>query len=183
MATLGKVANRYAKALFDELQGQKTASKTLAELSRFASVIKEHKELSMLIQSPGFSEGEKTGVIEDLVAKLKLSTQASQILISLARMGRIDQLPGIVTRLRVKLLTSEGIQPIHVVTADTLSAEDKKAIEEKFSKVLGGKVEASYDANPTLVGGLKVMAGGRTYDGTIAGWLDEMQERLVEGDI
>ncbi len=182
MAMLGKIAGRYAKALFDELKGKSHGEKVVEELGKFAALTAEHKELSLLIGSPGFSEAQKTAVITDVAEKMRLSKESIQILKSISRMGRTPYLAGIVKRLRVKLLESEGIQPIHVWTADTVAADEKTHIEEKFAKLLGRKVEATYESNPQLVGGLRVVAGGRTYDGTVAGWLGELQERLVEGE-
>lgn len=182
MATPVKVASRYAKALFDDLKGKSHANSVLAELERFAKVVTEHKELRLLIASPGFSEAEKTAVVSDITAKMVLSKEAGQILRGLSHMRRLDQLAGILQRLRIKLLESGGVQPIQVSVATAFSEDDRKSIEAKFEKLLGKKVEATYEANSHLVGGLRVVAGGRTYDGSLAGWLDSLQESLVEGE-
>ncbi len=182
MATLGKVASRYAKALFDDLKGKKQADAVLAELERFAKIATEHQELRQLISSPGFSIDEKTGVVADIASKMEVSKEASQILRGLSHMGRLDQLTGILQRLRVRLLENEGVQPIQVSLAASVAEEDRKHIETKFEKLLGKKVEATYDTDTRLVGGLRVVAGGRTYDGSLAGWLDSLQESLVEGE-
>ena len=182
MATQGKVASRYAKALFDQLKGSKNADSILEELEKFASAALGHKELAMLIASPGFSEAQKTGVVQDVAAKLKLSPSAQQILTGISRMGRVGQLGPILNRLRILLRQSEGVQPIQVLTADAIGPDDKKHIGDKFEKILGKKVEATYETSSSLVGGLKVVAGGRTYDGTLSGWLDSLKDRLVEGE-
>ncbi len=182
MAMLGKVASRYAKALFDDLKGKKHAETVLDEITRFAALTQSHAELSRVIGSPGFTESQKTAIVSDVAEKMRLSKESIQILKSISRMRRTEYLPAIAKRLRVKLLESEGIQPIHVWTAEAVGADEKKSIEDKFSKLLGRKVEATYESNPQLVGGLRVVANGRTYDGTVSGWLSEMQERLVEGE-
>lgn len=169
MATLGKVASRYAKALFDDLRGKTHAESVLGELEKFSKIVSEHKELRLLISSPGFSEPEKTGVVVDIAERMQISKEAKRILRGLSHMGRLDQLQGILRRLRIKLLESEGVQPIQVSLAAAAGEEDRKQIELKFEKLLGKKVEATYETNPHLVGGLRVVAGGRTYDGSLAG--------------
>ncbi len=183
MATSGKVASRYAKALFDLLKGTPGADSVLAELEQFSSLEKTHQELGLLIASPGFSLEDKTQVALDVASKMGLSKPAVQILNAVSRMGRLAQLAPIVERLRVLLRENEGVQPILVWTAQPVTEGDKKSIEGKFEKVLGKKVEATYRSRPGLVGGLKVVAGSRTFDGSVSGWLDSLQERLVEGEV
>jgi F0F1-type ATP synthase delta subunit len=64
-----------------------------------------------------------------------------------------------------------------------LSNEEKKVLEGRFAKVLNSPVSASYLVTPALVGGLKVTANGKTYDGTLSGWLNQVEEVLVGGNI
>ncbi len=182
MAASGKVSSRYAKALFDQLKGTQAADSVLEELEKFSSVVEGHAELTMLISSPGFTQADKTAVATDVAEKLKLSKPSVDIINGISRMGRLSNLAGILERLRVSLRENEGIQPIQVFTAGEVAADDKKHIEEKFAKILGKKVEATYESSPGLVGGLKVVAGGRTFDGTVSGWLASLQDSLVEGE-
>ena len=182
MATQGKVASRYAKALLDQFKGSKDADSVLAELEKFSAVIDGHAELTLLISSPGFSEEDKTAVVLAVAEKLKLSKPTVEVISGISKMGRLNALTAILERFRVSLRESEGVQPIQVWTAEAVSADDKKHIENKFEKLLGKKVEATYESSPGLVGGLKVVAGGRTYDGTVSGWLATLQDSLVEGE-
>lgn len=183
MATQGKVASRYAKALLGQLRDGKNANGILGELEAFSNAIASHSELSLVVHSPGFSEQQKTSVAQDVAAKMKMSQDSIQILTAIAKMGRLTQLAPILKRLRVLLLASENIQPIQVWTAGAVSADEKKSIEDKFAKLLGKKVEATYESRTGLVGGLKVVAGGRTYDGTVSGWLETLKDSLVEGEV
>lgn len=183
MATPGKVTNRYAKAFFEGLRESKDSGRVVEDLEAFRSAAASHKELSALFASPGFAEAQKTQIVEDITAKMKLSPAATRILVGLSRMERLTALSPIVARLRVLLLEGQGVQPIHVRTAEPLSVEDKRAVENKFEKVLGKKVEATYETNKELVGGLRVVAGGRTFDGSVLGWLETLKERLVEGEV
>lgn len=182
MATLGKVASRYAKAIFDGLKSNKNANGVLSELEAFAQAASGHGDLSLLFSSPGFSAAKKEEVVSDIATKMGLSADSKQILLGIARMERLDQLSPIVERLRVRLLENEGVAPIEVWTAEAVSEADRKPIEAKFAQILGKKVRAQYATNPALVGGLRVVAGGRTFDGTLSGWLDSLSESLVEGE-
>jgi len=70
---------------------------------------------------------------------------------------------------------------LKVKTAEELDDSHKSKIEQRFGKILGKKVEARYEIDPSLIGGLRVDAGGRTYDGSVDGWLTSFEERLVGG--
>ena len=43
----------------------------------------------------------------------------------------------------------------------------------------GRRVEIAATVDPSLIGGLVVAAGDRVVDGSVAGWLKRMQDRLV----
>jgi len=79
------------------------------------------------------------------------------------------------------LLDSANVVSLKVETATSLEADEKKQIEDKFTKILGKRVEANYQVDPALIGGLRVTAAGRTYDGSLTGWLNSFEESLISG--
>jgi len=78
-------------------------------------------------------------------------------------------------------LESGNVVSLSVETATSLETDEKKKIEDRFTKILGKKVEASYKVDPALLGGLRVTAAGRTYDGSLTGWLSSFEESLITG--
>lgn len=94
---------------------------------------------------------------------------------------RLGLLASVAERLQLILLESTNVMPLIVETATTLEADEKKKIEEKFQTLLGKKVEATYIVVPSLIGGLKATAGGRTYDGSLVGWLNSFEDSLISG--
>ena len=96
-------------------------------------------------------------------------------------MRRLGHLPGIANRLHLLLLESAGTVPLDVNAAVALTAEEKDKVERRFAKMLGKKVEANYTVDASLIGGLRVTVGGRTYDGSLAGGLNNFEEQLVGG--
>ena len=67
------------------------------------------------------------------------------------------------------------------VSRDELGSAQQKKIEERFEKFFGKPVEADFEVNPSLYGGVRVTAEGTTYDGTLATRLARMKETLVGG--
>ena len=173
-----KVTFRYAKAIFDYLKSADNVRQLAIELNDFKSTIDSHIELKQVVTTASYSEEERRNVVMDVVAKLKLSEEAKRILTVLSDGKRLTHVGSIAERLNLLVLDYANVVPLQVETATALEAEEKKKLESKFKTVLGKDVEASYQVEPGLLGGLKVMAGGKTYDGSILGWLGNFQENL-----
>jgi F-type H+-transporting ATPase subunit delta len=176
-----KVSQRYAKAIFNYIRETTQTRSLISELHEFSVVLKGSRELSLVLESDVYSETERRSIVEDLVAKAKLSELAKKVLVVLSSAKRIDHLSSIVERLESILLESANVVALKVETATNLEAEEKKKIESKFEIILGKKVEANYTVDPSLIGGLRATAGGRTYDGSLVGWLNSFEENLISG--
>ncbi len=183
MQANSKIALRYARAIVDSLKDAKITQAVVDELRALAQTMASSKELELVLTSAIFSEQARQEVISDLVAKLKLSPQTHRILKVITEAKRMKFIAVIAESVHYLQLESTGIVPLKVQAAGDLNGDEKKKIETKFSKLLGKDVEASYEVDPTLIGGVKVTAAGRTYDGSVAGWLNTFEERLVGGSI
>ncbi len=176
-----KISQRYARAIFDYLKEEAKTRVLMAELQEFTMIIEGNAELSLVLTSDVYSEKERQAVVEDLVVKAKLSFDAKKVLLVLSIAKRLDHLRAIVERLQLILLESANMVSLSVDTATTLESDEKKKIEEKFQTILGKKVEANYKVDPELIGGLRVTVAGRTYDGSLTGWLSSFEENLISG--
>lgn len=176
-----KVSQRYAKAIFDFLKDETKVRSLITELKEFALLIEGSNELSLVLTSDVYSDNERLAVVEDLVTKAKLSKDTQRVLSVLSQAKRLDHLRSIIERLQLILLDSANVVSLKVETATSLEADEKKQIEDKFTKILGKRVEANYQVDPALIGGLRVTAAGRTYDGSLTGWLNSFEESLISG--
>jgi len=176
-----RVAARYAKAIFDLLKEEKKIRAGLLELETIVRLVEGHADLAKVFNMELFPAERRRQVVEDLAKRLKLSTEILRTLLVLSDQRRLGLLATVVVKLRLLLLESSGIIPLNVETASDLGAPERQKTEKTFSQVLGKKVEANYVIAPPILGGLRVTAKGRTYDGTISGWLSAMREQLAEG--
>ena len=176
-----KVSQRYAKAIFDHLKDADKIRMVANELSEFAVMIEDHAELTLVLTSDVYSEEIRKNIVEDLATKTKISADAKKALLILSSAKRLDHLKGVSEKLQQILLESANVTALNIESATTLEAEEKKKIEEKFKTILGKKVEANYKVDPNLIGGLRVTAAGRTYDGSLTGWLNSFEENLISG--
>lgn len=183
MARLDKVGARYAKAFSEYLADPKRARAVVAELRAFYAVVTSSTELRGVLLAGVVPEATRLSVVADLAEKLGLSTECKRLLGVLCTMKRLGHIESISESLLFSVLQASGIVPMKVESAHELTAEEKKLIESKFEKILGKKTEASYSVTPGILGGVRVSAGSRTFDGSITGGLSRLEESLIGGSI
>jgi F-type H+-transporting ATPase subunit delta len=181
MATQDRISYRYAKALFDYLKASPEAEGVLADMQRFSTVVAKNSELKFLVSTPAFGAKERRAVVDEVVTRMKLKEPSRRILVTLSDLKQLGSLARIVTRMMELFLNQQQTVLLNVKAADELSDTVKGNIESKFGKILGKRVQAHYEIDPKLIGGLRVVAGGRTYDGSVAGWLTSFEESLAGG--
>lgn len=183
MAKLNRAALRYAKAAHDFLADAKKASAVAVELREFSRLLSENPELQGALTNEAFTTADRVEVVKDICKKMGLTEDATRILGVLAENRRVLVVDCVAERLHQITLENADIAQLEVESSSELKAEDQKKIEDQFAKVLGKKVEAKYSLDPNLLGGLRVTAAGRTYDGTLSGWLETMEEKLMGGHL
>lgn len=95
----------------------------------------------------------------------------------------MNALSSILVWLNRFVLETANVIAVQVESATDMNADQKAKVERRFQSLLGKGVEASYRIDPKLIGGVRVTANGKTYDGSIAGWLSSFEEQLVQGVI
>lgn len=183
MANLDRVALRYAKAAFDFLADPKKAAAVAAEITAFSAALEQNAELRGALENEAFSVDERCAVVKDITEKMGLSQDTTRILGVLAENRRVTRAGSVAVRLNQLALAAADVAALDVESSEELPAADRKKIEEQFSKLLGKKVEAHYSIQSQLLGGLRVTAAGRTYDGTLSGWLEKMEEKIMGGHL
>ena len=181
MAQQTKVAYRYARAIFDYIGDKKACENLVKNLRELADLVQNHNELFLVFNSEVFSSKQRDGIIDDLANKVNFSEDLKKILKVLSRSKRLGLLRAVADELHNLLLQTENIIPLKVESADNLKPEEKNLIKQRFNSLLRKKVEANYILEPKLIGGVRVTAEGRTYNGTLAGWFDTFEEMLVGG--
>ena len=177
---LNRVANRYAKALAGTWPGKK-GTPIREELRQVEKIISQHAELKKVVSSRVFSGETVAQVMADIAEKMKLSKESRQALRLLSEMRRVAALSPIIDRWEEIDLIDSGTVPLIVESSHELEAKERAKVEEKFKGILGKEISAKYELNKKLIGGVRIQAGGRTYDGSLKGWLGSLEGKLVEG--
>lgn len=183
MPHLDKISTRYAKAIYDFLKTEAKVRPVVKDLITVTKTVEGNPDLKRVMTTELFSAEQRRGIVEDLASKFGFGADTKRVLLLLSVQGRLSHTGQIAERLNQLVLEASGVIPLGVTAALELSDDDKKKIEAKFKKILGKEVEATYHLNPELFGGLKVSAGGRTFDGSLSGWLSSLEEKLIGGSL
>jgi len=75
------------------------------------------------------------------------------------------------------------INPTHVeaYSAVPLSGAQLRALERKLERMLGKQTDIVAEVDPSLLGGIRVVAGDAVYDDTIKRKLSDMKRSIYEG--
>jgi F-type H+-transporting ATPase subunit delta len=177
---ISNISRRYARAFFDIATEQKQIEPYYNELNQFASIILGNKSLKDFLANPVFEQASKKGVVDSLIAKLKITGMTVNFLRLLVDKQRVDILADIVVCYRQ--LMDEALKKVrvNVKTAYALSDELRSFISASLEKSMGKKVEMMVEEDPTLLGGVVIGVGDTLYDGSIKNQLNNMRNLLGE---
>ncbi len=180
MAKLNRVVSVYAKSFYEGLP-KNSLDVVIEELKQFAGWLSESPELKRTLVSPMLSREHKATILKDVLTKVKADKATMQVLIILGEKRRLEGVGGIAQQLEDLKLQSEGIIPIFVSSGLALDSSRQKQVEARFEKLLNKKVKANYVVEPALIAGVSVTAAGKTYEGSMAGWLSRLNEEFSGG--
>lgn len=177
-----RVAQRYARAIFS-LVGEKAdlRDSVLIDLKKMAHLVQSSDAVAGALMNPTFPLEKRAALVGDLVTRIHANELSKRILCVIARADRIGALSEIVVGVDRLRMQSAKLVAITVETGSELSGEEKKRIVSRFGVVLGMPVEPTFTVNAGIIGGFRAMANGKTYDGSVSGWLNNFSERGADG--
>ena len=172
----GIVEKNYGDALFELITEEKPDMLKVVreELSAINSIISEIPEFIKLSKTPTVSAEEKMALIAEAF-KGRVSDYTYNFLMVITENGRLDYFGKIyryfVSRCNEKL----GIAEITVVTTAPLSEEQKAKIKLKMTQVTGKTITITEEINPSIIGGIVIKYGSKSFDGSVKSRLDALK--------
>ena len=172
------VSGTYGEALFELASEKKTVSAMLEEVSGLQMVLKENKELSVLMNNPKVSKDEREGIIKEVFGG-RLSDDLLYFLILLVQKGRYAHVEEILAYFTDRVKEVESIGTAYVTTAVELSAEQKDAVSKRLRETTSyRKIEMIYQVDPSIIGGMIIRIKDRVVDSSIKTKLEGMERSL-----
>lgn len=171
-----KIAQRYVKALFDA--SASVRENVEKDFTVLATLLAENAELRAVLSNPLLTRAQQEKVMDVVLKKLK-ADKITQLFVSLlARQKRLPLLPEIAAMYKEWAIQSRGEMKAAVVSASPMKDADISAIGNRLAKTYGKKILLEIHENPELLGGLVLKIGSLQFDGSLAGKLQRLTNRL-----
>ncbi len=176
--TEGRVARRYASALYSAAKKSNAVEAVESDLISLVQTIRDSDHFRGFIINPEIVTEQKVALIERVFGE-RFSDLTYSFIRLILRKRREDSL-GLVQQLFTELRRqNEGVAHIFVTSAQPLSQTHKSAVVEKLAQRTNRRIEAEFDVDPQLIGGVRVAYDDFIIDGTVRGNLARLRKKIV----
>ncbi|MBL0321526.1 MAG: ATP synthase F1 subunit delta [Ignavibacteria bacterium] len=177
MSTL-KIARRYAKAILETAVERKIADEVEKDMEYFGQVGDSSKDLRAMLRSPIIDVSVKKQVVRDIFSA-KLNPLTLDFMMLILDKGRGHLWREIVMEYGAMLDDVKNIERIRVTSAVDLADPERGQLEKTLAHRLNKTVIATYDVDPTILGGAVVRVGDEVLDGSLRHQLSVLKEKLA----
>ena len=128
----GSVARRYAKALVDVAAASDELEPVRQELSRFADLLREQRELRQFLGNPSVLRRDKARVLDDIMARILFRPLTKSFLRVLLEAGRLPGVEGVLHAYQALVDERLGRVKAMVTAAGPLEAESQEQLRQRL---------------------------------------------------
>ena len=174
--------SRYASAFADVVTAARLDAIAIdRQLTDFLATWQGSQELRDYFENPSINVNDKVAILDKLNAKLGMQKELRNLIAVLISHDRIAHVREVAEGYRRLLQEQMGIRPAEIVTARELDAKEREGLLAEVAKLAGGKVEANFKLDASILGGTVVRIGSTVYDGSVRGRLDRLRDALIAG--
>jgi F-type H+-transporting ATPase subunit delta len=175
---VSEISKRYAKALLAVTKQKGSHLIALKELNQIADAFSKDAGTIEYFANPVISSEKKVAAVKAALSGVSISEEVLNTINLLGDKNRLNLLPQVVISFQEFLDIEEGITRGVVKSAQPLSEEARKEIEQKINKILNKKIVLTYQQDPKLLGGVITQVGGWTFDDSLDTHLKKLNEEL-----
>ena len=175
LASGNLVSDRYASALYDLAAEKKLVDPVLEDLSNLKNILKDNKELSLVVKSPLITSVDKLNIFESLLKKINANELTSTFLKVIEKNKRFSNLASIITQFMNINSQKRGDVLADITSADELNDDQKNNITNQLKSILGDKLSLSFDVDKSIMGGLIVKVGSKMIDTSLANKINKLK--------
>lgn len=176
---LSSVAEQYARALLDVLEGrpERERGQSEAELEALAGALKGAPDLQQFLRNPIVGRQAKQKAFERALPSAQEVVR--RFLGVLVERGRADLLPEVHAAYLRQRDERRGVLVAEVTSAAALGREARERCEAALREATGREVRLEPVLDPALIGGVRTRIGSRVFDGSVRARLDALRRRLL----
>ncbi|AIE88117.1 ATP synthase F1 subunit delta [Fimbriimonas ginsengisoli] len=172
-----RLGRRYAQALFETARQYDIVASVEDDLTGINSLLENDPEFRGFLFAPYTSRDEKLAILDRLFSDrvTALTLQAVRLMLEKRREHEIPTVRSEFIKLRRE---HEGVIHVTVTSAEAMETVQRDALISKLSSVLGKRIEADFEIDPLIIGGVRVAYDNYVMDGSVRGALSKLRERL-----
>lgn len=171
------VSMRYALAIFNSASGAGVVDSVEQDLAAIAGLLDRDEQFRTFLTDPTRMREDKLKIVDKLFSD-RITALSMQLLRLLLQKGREEHFPDIYADFIALRRAQQGIMQATVSSAEALPDDQRKSVVEKLEKLIGKKVEPTFEIDPALIGGVKVTYDNYALDGSVQGALRTLREKL-----
>ncbi len=172
-----RVARRYANALFKAALNAHALQRISEDLQRLKLVLQEIDALRAFLYSPLIPRDRKKQRISELFGR-DLQPATLRLLELIIEKRREPLLEAIFEEFQQLREAYEGIARATIYSAVPLTREEQSELLQQLEQSTGKQIIATFEVDPSLIGGVRVRLGDYQIDGTIRGALERLHDHV-----
>jgi len=169
------ISDRYASALYDLASEKKLVDTVLDDLLFIQSMIKNNKDLKLVIKSPLIKSNDKLVILQNILKSKKPNELSSTFLKVLSKNKRFQKTLDIISQFKNINAQKRGDVLADITSAEKLSNEQQDNIKEQLRTILGDKLSLNYKVDEQIIGGLIIKVGSKMIDTSLSNKINKLK--------
>ena len=169
------ISDRYASALYELATEKKVVDPVLNDLLNLKTILKENKELSLVIKSPLISSPDKLNIFNSLLEKIKANELTNTFLKVIEQNKRFSNLVSIISQFMNINSHKRGDVLADITSANELNDDQKTNITNQLKSILGDKLSLNFDVDKNIMGGLIIKVGSKMIDTSLSNKINKLK--------
>lgn len=174
----GSLSRRYAKALMEIGNEDKSYARIGQDVASLAKAMKDSKELSDILSNPVFPRSDREKIVQALLQRIGATKTVINFTMLLLDRERMNVLPDISRELSAMIDELSGQVTAEVTSAVALTSLQQNELKTTLESLSGKKIQINAKEDPALLGGLIAKVGDLVYDGSLRTQLRELRRNL-----
>jgi len=161
------IAARYATAVFELAQEEKSVEALEKDLAVLQAMVDESPDLARLVRAPVFSREDQAKGLNGVLHRMEASALTRRFVLMLASKRRLFMLIDIIRAFNQAVAKLRGEVSAQVTSARPLNDSEVSELKQILKSKLGRDARLEAKVDPSLLGGLVVKVGSRMIDSSL----------------
>ncbi len=170
-------AEVYGSSLYDLAAEEGLTDVIMADMEAVLGVYRETPEYGKLLSSPALPKEERKALIRE-AWEGKLQPYTLNFMQLLVDEDIASEFSVCEEAFRALFNKEKGILEVRAVSAVPISEEQRERLEAVIAKKTGKTIALRCHVDPSLIGGMRLEMDGKSYEGSISHYLEELRGLL-----